>query len=128
MITIAPGACRGPLSSSAKKAGKQDIVITSHGRHVAVLTCFSDEDDYPEYRLLRGPRCQRIVEPSRRETRDGRVTDLEALDQLVANKTPTAYPDGRANALFGPTAARPGTGRFEPGAIRRGGHPRLLVP
>ena len=48
MITAALSEFKDRLSSYVKKANKQDIVITSHGRHVAVLTGFTDEDDYME--------------------------------------------------------------------------------
>jgi len=37
-------------------------------------------DEYLEYRLLNDPRFHRIVERSRREARDGKVTKLEALE------------------------------------------------
>ena len=80
MITTALSELKDHLSSYVKKARKQDIIITSHGRHVAVLTGFTDEDDYLEYRLLNDPRFQRIIDRSREEARKGRVTRLEDLD------------------------------------------------
>ena len=80
MITTALSELKDHLSSYVKKASKQDVVITSHGRHVAVLTGFVDEDDYLEYRLLNDPRFQRIIDRSRQEARDGRVTKLQDLE------------------------------------------------
>ena len=80
MITTALSELKDHLSSYVKKASRQDIVITSHGRHVAVLTGFADEDDYLEYRLLNDPRFQRIIEQSRQDARDGKVTRLEDLE------------------------------------------------
>lgn len=80
MITTALSKFKDHVSSLVKKAAKQDVVITSHGRHVAVLSGFADEDDYVEYRLLNDPRFQKIIERSRREARQGRVTSLDELE------------------------------------------------
>ena len=80
MITTALTEFKDHLSAYVKKAGKQDVVITSHGKHVAVLTGFTDEDDYMEYRLLNDPRFQRIIDRSRQDAREGRVTPLDDLD------------------------------------------------
>ena len=80
MITTALSEFKDHLSSYVKRAGKQDVVITSHGRHVAVLTGFADEDDYLEYRLLNDPRFQKIVERSRQDARTGKTTRLEDLE------------------------------------------------
>jgi prevent-host-death family protein len=68
------------LSAYVKRAARQDIVITSHGRHVAVMTGFADEDEYLEYRLLNDPRFQAIIRRSRKEARDGKVTRLADLE------------------------------------------------
>nr|VFK80467.1 MAG: prevent-host-death family protein [Candidatus Kentron sp. SD] len=80
MITTALNEFKDHLSSYVEKAGEQDIVITDHGRHVAVLTGFADEDDYLEYRLLNDPRFQGIIDRSREDAREGRVTQLEDLE------------------------------------------------
>ena len=80
MITTPMSKMKDNLSAYVKKAARQDIVITSHGRHVAVLTGFSDEDEYLEYRLLNDPRFQGIVRRSRQEARDGKVTRLADLE------------------------------------------------
>ena len=80
MITTPLSEMKDKLSAYVKKAARQDIIITSHGRHVAVLTGFSDEDEYLEYRLLNDPRFQAIVRRSRQEARDGKVTPLAELE------------------------------------------------
>jgi prevent-host-death family protein len=80
MITTALSELKDRLSSYVKKAARQDVVITSHGRHVAVLTGFADEDEYIEYRLLNDPRFKKIIERSRQDAREGRVTRLDDLD------------------------------------------------
>nr|VFK20425.1 MAG: prevent-host-death family protein [Candidatus Kentron sp. LPFa]VFK34412.1 MAG: prevent-host-death family protein [Candidatus Kentron sp. LPFa] len=68
------------LSSYVEKANEQDIVITSDSRHVAVLTGFADEDNYLEYRLLNDPQFQGIIDRSREDAREGRVTRLEDIE------------------------------------------------
>nr|VFJ66048.1 MAG: prevent-host-death family protein [Candidatus Kentron sp. FW] len=80
MITTALNQLKDHLSSYVEKASEQDIVITDHGRHVAVLTGFADEDDYLEYRLLNNPQFQGIIDQSREDARKGRVTQLEDLE------------------------------------------------
>jgi len=80
MITTPLSEMKDNLSAFVKKAARQDIVITSHGRHVAVMTGFADEDEYLEYRLLNDPRFQTIIRRSRQEARDGRVTPLADLE------------------------------------------------
>ena len=80
MITTALSKLKDHLSSYVKKAAKEDILITNHGKPVGVLKGFANEDEYLEYRLLNDPRFCRIVERSRREARDGKVTKLEALE------------------------------------------------
>lgn len=39
------------LSEFIKKAGKEEVVVTIHGRPAAVLIGFEDEDHWLEYRL-----------------------------------------------------------------------------
>jgi prevent-host-death family protein len=80
MITTPLTEMKDNLSAYVKKAARQDIIITNHGRHVAVLTGFADEDEYLEYRLLNDPRFQAIVRRSRQEARDGKVTPLADLE------------------------------------------------
>ena len=80
MITTALSEMKDNLSAYVKKAAKQDIVITNHGRHVAVLTGFVDEDEYLEYRLLNDPHFQKIIKRSRQEAHEGKVTRLDDLE------------------------------------------------
>jgi prevent-host-death family protein len=65
MITRGLSELNDNLSACVKRAADEDIVITNHGRPVAVMTGFADEDDYLEYRLLNDPRFQKIVARSR---------------------------------------------------------------
>ncbi len=80
MITTPLSEMKDNLSAYVKKAVRHDIVITSHGRHVAVMTGFADEDEYLEYRLLNDPRFQAIIRRSRKEAREGNVTPLADLE------------------------------------------------
>lgn len=80
MITTALSELKDHLSSYVRKSAKEEVVITNHGRPVGVLKGFANDDDYFEYRLLNDPRFQRIVERSRREARDGKVTRLDDLE------------------------------------------------
>ena len=79
MITTPLSEIKDKLSAFVRKSAMQDIVITNHGRHVAVLTGFVDEDEYLEYRLLNDPRFQEIVSRSRKEASEGKVTRLADL-------------------------------------------------
>jgi prevent-host-death family protein len=80
MITTPLSEMKDNLSAYVKRAARQDVVITNHGRHVAVLTGFADEDEYLEYRLLNDSRFQEIVRRSRQEAREGKVTRLVDLE------------------------------------------------
>ena len=80
MITTPLSEMKDNLSAYVKRAARQDIVITNHGRHVAVLTGFADEDEYLEYILLGDPRFHEIVRRSRQEAREGKVTRLADLE------------------------------------------------
>lgn len=73
---IVAGICASVISGAAR----QDVVIASHGRPVAGLTGFADEDEDIEYRPLKDPRFQAIVRQSGQEARDGKVTPLDDLE------------------------------------------------
>ena len=80
MIKAALSELKDNLSSYVKKAAKEEVVITNHGRPVGVIKGFAGEDDYLEYRLLNDERFQKIIEKSRREYKKGKVTRIEDLD------------------------------------------------
>jgi len=65
------------LSHFLREAGKQDIVITRHGKPAGVLIGFESEDDWFEYRLENDPRFLRRVESARKSLRAGRGVRLE---------------------------------------------------
>jgi PHD/YefM family antitoxin component YafN of YafNO toxin-antitoxin module len=62
------------------EAGKQDIVITRHGKPAGVLIGFDSEDDWFEYRLETDPRFLRRIEKARASLRARRGVRIEGLD------------------------------------------------
>lgn len=67
------------LSRYLREAGKEEIVITRHGKPAGVLIGFASEDDWFEYRLENDPRFLRRIEQSRASLRGGRGTRLEEI-------------------------------------------------
>ena len=65
------------LSRFLREAGKQEIVITRHGRPAGVLIGFETEDDWFDYRLENDPRLLRRIEAARKSLREGRGVRLE---------------------------------------------------
>jgi len=65
------------LSRFLREAGKQEIVITRHGKPAGVLIGFDSEDDWFDYRLETEPRFLRRVEKARASLRAGRGVRLE---------------------------------------------------
>ncbi len=67
------------FSGFIKKAGKEEVVVTIHGRPAAVIIGFANEDDWLEYRLLKDERFLARVAESRRQFKEGKY---KALDEL----------------------------------------------
>lgn len=68
------------LSRFLREAGKQEIIITRHGKPAGVLIGFESEDDWFEYRLETDPRFLRRIEQARASLRTGRGVRLEDVD------------------------------------------------
>jgi len=68
------------LSRFLREAGKEEIVITRHGKPAGVLIGFDSEDDWFEYRLETDPRFLRRVEKARASLRAGRGVRLEDVN------------------------------------------------
>ena len=79
MTHVALTEAKDQLSSFVKKAVKEDVIITVHGRAVAVLKGFADENDYFEYRLLNDPRFKARIARSRHQFKEGKFKLLEEL-------------------------------------------------
>ena len=63
MKEVALAKVKDQLSRFLREAGKEQIVITKHGRPAGVLIGFETEDDWFEYRLENDPRfLKRIAE------------------------------------------------------------------
>jgi prevent-host-death family protein len=70
-------AVKDDLSRYLRKAGKQGIVITRHGKPAGVLIGFKSEDDWFDYRLENDPRFLNRIEAARKSLRAGRGVRLE---------------------------------------------------
>jgi prevent-host-death family protein len=77
---VALSEIKDDLSRFLREAGKQEIVITRHGKPAGVLIGFQSEDDWFEYRLQSDPRFLRRIEAARASLRAGRGVPLEDLD------------------------------------------------
>ncbi len=67
------------FSRYLKLAGKEEIIITRHGKPAGLLIGFRSEDDWFDYRLENDPRFLKRVEAARRSLRAGRGIKLEQL-------------------------------------------------
>ena len=79
MIKVPLSKVKDNFSEFIKKAGKEEVVITIHGRPAAVIIGFEDEDDWLEYRLLKDEKFLERVAQSRQQYQKGRYTTLEEL-------------------------------------------------
>jgi prevent-host-death family protein len=68
------------LSRFLREAGKQEIVITRHGKPAGVLIGFESEDDWFDYRLETDPRFLRRIEKARASLRAGRGVRVEDIE------------------------------------------------
>jgi prevent-host-death family protein len=79
MIKVPLSKVKDNFSEFIKKAGKDEIVVTIHGRPAAVIIGFEDEDDWMEYRLLKDERFLARVAESRQQYKEGRYKTLKEL-------------------------------------------------
>jgi prevent-host-death family protein len=68
---------KGDLSPFLREAGKQEIIITRHGKPAGVLIGFESEDDWFDYRLENDPRFLRRIEGARKSLHERRGVKLE---------------------------------------------------
>ena len=80
MTKIPLNEAKDNLSTLLKKAAKERVLITRHGRPAGILIGFADEDDYFEYQLETDPRFEARIARSREQKRQGRVTRLEDVE------------------------------------------------
>jgi prevent-host-death family protein len=67
------------FSKFIKKARKEEVIVTIHGRPAAVIVGFEDEDDWLEYRLLKDEKFLSGIAESRRQYKEGKYKMLEEL-------------------------------------------------
>ncbi len=79
MIKVPLSEVKDNFSEFIKKAGKDDVVVTIHGRPAAVIIGFEDEDDWLEYRLLNDEAFLARVAESRLQYQAGKYKTLEVL-------------------------------------------------
>jgi len=84
MIKVPLSKVKDNFSDFIKKAGKEEVVVTIHGRPAAVIIGFEDEDDWLEYRLLQDETFLTRVAQSRHQYQQGKYKTLEELPERTA--------------------------------------------
>ena len=79
MIKVALNEAKDQLSKYIKKAVRDEVIVTKHGRPAAVIIGFESEEDWFDYRLENDERFLARVEESRRQLRRGDYVFLEDL-------------------------------------------------
>jgi len=79
MTKIPVAKVKDNFSNILRRAGKEEIVVTVHGRPVAVIIGFENEDDWLEYRLLKDDKFLTRVAESRQQYKDGKYKTLDPL-------------------------------------------------
>ena len=79
MIKIPLSEIKDQFSKVIKKAGKEEVIVTVHGRPAAVIIGFKNEDDWLEYRLLKDERFLARISEAREQYKQGKYKSLEDL-------------------------------------------------
>ena len=80
MIKVPLSKVKDKFSEFIKKAGKEEVIVTIHGRPAAVILGFESEDDWLEYRLLRDEKFLNRIAESRRQYRAGKFKKVDELE------------------------------------------------
>ncbi|MBI4328145.1 MAG: type II toxin-antitoxin system Phd/YefM family antitoxin [Chloroflexi bacterium] len=72
---------KAALPELIRRAMKNEVLITRHGKPAAILIGFADEDDWLDYRLEHDERFLKRIEESRRQARSGAYVRLEELPE-----------------------------------------------
>ena len=67
------------LSDVLRSAGKDNVVITRHGKPAGVLIGFDTEDDWLDYRLEHDPKFLKRIEAARKSIASGNSVKLADL-------------------------------------------------
>ena len=87
MTKVALSLVKDDLSKYLRRAEKEGIVITRHGRPAGILIRFESEDDWFYYRLENDPRFLRRMESARQSIRAGHGVRVE--DVAKRNSVPS---------------------------------------
>ena len=79
MKRVALSAIKDQLSKYLRIAEKDRVLITRHGKPVAILIGFKDEDEWFEYQLENDPRFLERVERARASLKAGKGVHLEDI-------------------------------------------------
>lgn len=79
VIKVPLSKVRDNFSEFIKKASKEEIVVTVHGRPAAVIIGFEDEEGWLEHRLLKDEKFLARVAKSRQQYQEGKYKTLEEL-------------------------------------------------
>jgi len=79
MKTVPLSEIKNDLCRYLRKAEKDEVVITRHGKPAGVLRGFASEDEWFEYRLLNDPTFLKRVENARKDLRAGKGIPLETI-------------------------------------------------
>jgi antitoxin (DNA-binding transcriptional repressor) of toxin-antitoxin stability system len=86
MKEVALSEMKDDLSRYLRMAGKEEIVITRHGKAAGILIGFESEDDWFDYRLENDPRFLNRIAQARASLRAGHAVQLEDLGKPRPNK------------------------------------------
>jgi antitoxin (DNA-binding transcriptional repressor) of toxin-antitoxin stability system len=86
MKEVALSEMKDDLSRYLRMAGKEEIVITRHGKAAGILIGFESEEDWFDYRLENDPRFLDRIAQARASLRAGRGVRLEDLGRPRPNK------------------------------------------
>jgi prevent-host-death family protein len=88
-MKIAPVAeLKAQLSAYLKSSAEGPIVVTRHGKPVAVLLSIEDEDELERLVLAYTPKFQGILEAAREQIRETRGIEHEEFWQEMEAETP----------------------------------------
>ncbi|MEK7686660.1 MAG: type II toxin-antitoxin system Phd/YefM family antitoxin [Verrucomicrobiota bacterium] len=82
MIKVPLAEVKDSLSDFIKKAAKDEVLITKHGKPAAILIGFADEDDWFDYRLEHDERFLKRIAESRGQIKNGAFTRLADLPEV----------------------------------------------
>ncbi len=77
MKRVALNRVKDELSKYLREAGKEEIVITRHGKPGGVLIGFASEDDWFDYRLQSDPRFLERIAQARQSIAAGKGIKIE---------------------------------------------------